>query len=271
RHEGLLDDRLRARPSAAAARDGRGGLRRADDVDARPAAAELPRHRRAQPRSAGQGDGRGAPDQSAAGRAGPRRRRDGGRRPHGPPVRRGAHPRRRLDHRPARRLRVQAGVAGGSRPGARPRRPRRPGRPRGRDAGLRRRTAQPRRLSRRRHDVVARGRLSRRARAADEPARLPRRLGGREVASTGPRRASGCGVGRRTHPGRRPRALPRHPRPARGHRPAAAGRRDLRLRPARRGGRQPAEALRRRRRHPRRRGRRTAVAARGLADRGSRM
>ena len=61
----------------------------------RPAAAELPQHRRAQPRPARDGDARGASADAAPGRAGRRAR---GRRAHGAAVRRGAHPRRRVDH-----------------------------------------------------------------------------------------------------------------------------------------------------------------------------
>ena len=63
-------------------------------------------------------------------------------------------------------------------------------------------------------------------------------------------------------PGSRPRALPRHPRAAGRDRPVAAGRRDLRVGSAQRGGRQPAPA-------PRRRARRstspTAASAPGSA------
>ena len=69
-HEGLLDDRLRARRPGAAARHGRGRVRRGDHREARAAAAELREHRRAQPRAAGQGHRRGAPARAAPGPTG---------------------------------------------------------------------------------------------------------------------------------------------------------------------------------------------------------
>ena len=58
------------------------------------------------------GDAGGAPAHPAPGRADGR---PGGGRAHGAAVRRGAHPRRRLDHRPARGVRLQARLAGRAR------------------------------------------------------------------------------------------------------------------------------------------------------------
>ena len=68
--QGRLDDRLRARPPGGAGDRRRGRVRARDDRRARAAAAELPQHRRAQPRPAGDGDARGAPAHPAPGRAG---------------------------------------------------------------------------------------------------------------------------------------------------------------------------------------------------------
>ena len=93
-HEGLLDDRLRAAPQPGAGDRRRGRVRRAGAGRARPAAAELPRDRRAQPRPAADRRRRAAAAGAAPGRAAARRRRDAGRRPHRPAVRRRPHPRR---------------------------------------------------------------------------------------------------------------------------------------------------------------------------------
>ena len=66
-----LDDRLRARAPAAAADRRRGRVRGRDDRGAGPAAAELPRDRRAQPRPARARERRRPPAHAAPGRAGP--------------------------------------------------------------------------------------------------------------------------------------------------------------------------------------------------------
>ena len=116
RPQGLLDDRLRARPPGGARRRRRGGVRRARGRRARSAAAELPRHRGHQHGPADPRLGAGRSAHAAPGRAAPARRRARRRRPHRAAVRRRAHPRRDLHHRAARGLRLAAGVAGRPRP-----------------------------------------------------------------------------------------------------------------------------------------------------------
>ena len=90
--EGVVDDRVRAGEPAAAPDRRRGRLRATGHLGSRRAAAELPEHRRAQPRPARDGDGRRPPADAAPGAAG---RGGGGAhrgRAHRASVRRGAHP-----------------------------------------------------------------------------------------------------------------------------------------------------------------------------------
>ena len=92
---------------------------------ARPAAAELPGDRRAQPRPAAGRRRRGGAADAAPGGAEVQRGRARRRRAHRPAVRRGAHPGRGLHHGAERGLRHAAGVDRRPRAGDRARRPRR--------------------------------------------------------------------------------------------------------------------------------------------------
>ena len=83
--------------------------------------------------------------------------------------------------------------------------PRRRGRPRGRRAGRRRGAHQHRRLSRRRHDLLARGEAAGRARSALERGGARRALGRRRRAERAPAAGRPRAIsGRRPHPRRPP-------------------------------------------------------------------
>ena len=114
--QGGLEHRLRARAQRGSG-DRRGDLRARRAGRARPPATAVRGDRGAQPRAASfRGHGPRAAHPTPAGGS-PRRERAGGRRAHRPPVRRRPRARRGVDHRPARRLRLQARVAGRGGPG----------------------------------------------------------------------------------------------------------------------------------------------------------